>query len=198
MYTDGGAFGGVGLQLIAHYYNENMRWHGGRLEGVCTLKHYQDQVMFGQYEEGAAVLDAERGLVEGIRSEPWHMETCVGQWFYFDGFKYKTAEQVIFLLLDVVSRNGTMLLNLPLLPDGTLDAHCDGVVEAIARWFVVNHEAVYDTRPWKTWGESPTAVTPGAKRESSAKPFLPEDVRFTSKGNTLYAFCAVAPERGGL
>lgn len=195
VYTDGGAFGAVGLKLIAHYYNENMKWHGGRLEGVYTLKNHKDQVRFGQYQEGAAVLDMERGLVEGIRSEPWHMDTCVGQWYYYDGFPYKTAEQVICLLLDVVSRNGTLLLNLPLLPDGTLDAHCEGVVDALTRWFAVNGEAVYDTRPWKTWGESPGRFEAGMMREKSVRPFAPEDVRFTSKGDVLYAFCAVEPRR---
>ena len=195
VYTDGGAFGEVSLRLIAHYYNENMKWRRGRLEGVYTLKHHQDQVKFGQYQEGATVLDVERGLVEGIRSEPWHMDTCVGQWYYYDGFKYKTAEQVICLFLDAVSRNGTLLLNLPLLPDGTLDPHCDGVLEALARWFAVNQEAIYETHPWKTWGEGPTVVTGGMMQEKSAKPLTAEDVRFTSKGDSLYAFCAVAPER---
>ncbi len=198
VYTDGGAFGDVGLQLIAHYYNQNIQWHKGKLEGVYTLKNHRDQVKFGQYQEGATLLDVERGVVAGIHPQPFNTDTCIGQWQYYEGFPYKKSRQIIEMLVDVVSRNGNLLLSVPQLPDGTLDSHCEGVVDDITRWMASNGEAIFATQPWKVCGEGPllTQYKNRMFSERNAKQFTPEDVRFTQKGDTLYAFCTPAPDRG--
>jgi alpha-L-fucosidase len=188
VYTDGGAFGDVGLKLMAHYYNRNS-------DGVYTLKNHKDQVKFGQYRPGAAVLDVERGVVDGISAEPFNTDTCIGQWQYFDGFPYKTSRQIIEMLVDVVSRNGSLLLSVPQLPDGTIDTHCEGVIDDLTRWFAVNAEAIYDTRPWKVCGEGPTVRqhTGEMKSEKGLKAFTSEDIRFTQKAGIVYAFITPTP-----
>jgi alpha-L-fucosidase len=195
VYTDGGAFDEVGLQLIAHYYNANMHWHGGKLDGVYTLKnHLAKTKLIGNFEDGAATEDIERGVAADIRPEPWHSETCIGNWFYWEGYKYKEPGEVIYQLLDVVSKNGTMLLNFPLLPDGTLDTREESILEDITAWMAVNGEGIFSTRPWKKYGEGPTEITAGSMNESERKPFTSADFRFTSKGEKLFAFCMGWPE----
>jgi alpha-L-fucosidase len=172
VYTDGAVFGDVGRQLMAHYYNANMAWHGGRLEGVYTIKHSIDG-RHGEYRDGISLLDIERGVVDGIQSEPWQTDTCIGGWYYREGIKYKTAQEVIHMLVDIVSKNGNLLLNFPLLPDGTLDAEEEKVLEGITDWMAVNGEAIYGTRPWKVFGEGPTTTGGGTFAEKKAKPLTP-------------------------
>lgn len=196
VYTDGGAFDGVGLELIAHYYNSNMKWHDGKLDGVYTLKnHTATSRDFGDYEDGATALDVERGAVGGIRPDPWQSDTCIGQWYYWEGFQYKTPQQVVHFFVDVVSKNGNMLLNFPLLPDGTLDSKEELILEDFTAWTAIHGEAIFDSRPWKVYGEGPTAVPQGLFSERKMKPFTAEDVRFTAKGDKVFVFCLGWPER---
>ena len=154
VYTDGGVFGDVGRQLMAHYYNANMAWNRGRMDGVYTIKHSIGG-RHGEFQDGISVLDVERGVVDGIHPEPWQTDTCIGNWYYHEGFKYKTARDVIHMLVDIVSKNGNLLLNFPLLPDGTLDAEEEKVLEGITDWMAVNGEAIHGTRPWKVYGGRP-------------------------------------------
>jgi alpha-L-fucosidase len=187
VYTDGGAFEQVGLDLIAHYY----RTHP---DGVYLLKNHTAQgATFGDYREGAATLDVERGAVPAIYPAPFHTDTCVGQWQYFDGFPYKKSHEVIHKLLDVVSKNGTMLLNFPQLPDGTLDTTCEGILDDITRWMQANGEGIFSTRPWQVFGEGPTAVPLGHKSEDKQKPFTPQDLRFTQRAGKVFIYTLGVP-----
>jgi alpha-L-fucosidase len=178
------------LELIAHYYNENMKWHKGKLDGVYTLKNHRDQVKFGQYQPGATLLDLERGVVGGIAEQPFNTDTCIGQWQYYEGFAYKTSRQIIEMLVDVVSRNGSFLLSVPQLPDGTIDTYCEGVVDDITRWMDSNGEGIFATRPWSVCGEGPLMTQPRGRTvsERNAKAFSSEDFRFTTKAGNLYVF----------
>jgi alpha-L-fucosidase len=196
MYTDGGVFDQVGLDAIAHYYNANMSWHGGKLEGVYTIKNHtaNGETRFGDFQEGAATLDIERGSASEIKADPWQTETCIGQWFYFDGFKYKTPGEVVRSFVDIVSKNGVLLLNFPLLPDGTLDTESEGILDDITKWMTMNGECIHASRPWKKYGEGPTAVEGGMFSERKRKPFTPADIRFVTKHEKLYAFCLGIPE----
>jgi alpha-L-fucosidase len=189
VYTDGGAFGQVGLDLIAHYYNANMDWHKGVLDGVYTIKNQPPKSHIGDFQPGATSLDVERGVVADIWPEPFQTDTCIGNWFYYDGIEYKKPSTVIHTLIDVVSKNGNLLLNFPLLPDGTLDSKEESILEEITQWMAVHGEAIFDTRPWTRYGEGPTKVVVGLLTEKNQAPYSAQDIRFTTKQGKLYVFC---------
>jgi alpha-L-fucosidase len=197
VYTDGGAFDGVGLEAIARYYNANLQWHKGNLEGVYTLKDHTaaGREKFGDYEEGATTLDVERGVVGEIRKDPFQTDTCIGQWFYWEGFDYKTPKDVVHRFVDIVSKNGNMLLSMPQLPDGTLDSREESILGDFTAWTAIHGSAIFGSRPWKIYGEGPTNVPTGQMSERNMKPFTPEDLRFTTQGDKLYCFCLGWPEK---
>ena len=153
-------------------------------------------------EEGISVLDVERGIVNDIWPRPWQTDTCIGQWHYKRGQEYKTPKTIIDMLVDIVSRNGNMMLNFPLPARGTLDLEELAVLAEITKWMRINSEAIYRSRPWKIYGEGPaldTTSNPGASsegkfNESKRKDLSAADVRFTTNGNTLYAFAMGWPD----
>jgi len=212
MYHDGVIrFERYGLSLVAHLYNQSARWHGGQVEAVYTSKGMED------CQRGTCVLDFERGIAQGIWPNPFQTDTCIGGWHYDRDITYKTPKQCIDMLVNVVSRNGTLLLNFPLKSDGTLDSREMSILSAITDWMAVNSEAIHGTRAWKVCGEGPSVegtvrdtsvykplppisdLSPGATRSAGArdsgKPFTALDVRFTAKGATLYAFVMGWPDR---
>jgi alpha-L-fucosidase len=193
LYSDGQIpFEDWGLNLVAHFYNQNLRQHGGKLEAVYTSKRQSDS------DASMCVFDKERGVVDGIWPQPWQTDTCIGHWHYDRNAKYKTPKQVIDMLVDVVSRNGNLLLNFPLNTHGALDAEEQKILSAITGWMDTNREAIHGTRPWNIFGEGPNIVKPlpGQKyNETNRKDFTYEDVRFTTKGKTLYAFFMGWPEQ---
>ncbi|HVT71982.1 MAG TPA: alpha-L-fucosidase [Lacunisphaera sp.] len=184
----------AGLKIAAHFYNRNQQWHG------------DDGVLFGKIldadQRRCMAWDIERGSANEIQPQPWQTDTCIGSWHYdqriLDRHSYKTARTVIHTLIDVVSKNGNLLLSVPLKGDGTPDADEIAIVEGIADWMQVNQEAIHGTRPWKVFGEGPQMASarpmtgPGFN-EGKGKPFTAEDVRFTTKGSTLYAIVMGAP-----
>ena len=155
---------------------------------------------------GTCLLDLERGVVERIWDDPWQTDTCIGNWHYNKEAVYKTPKIVIDLLVDIVSRNGNLLLNFPLPSSGMLDPQELAILDEITKWMAVNSEAIYGTRPWKTYGAGPaiTAATQarragdhhqaGAFNEAGRKPLTASDIRFTQKGGTLYAFAMGRPQ----
>ena len=184
----------VGRQLLAHYYNDNLQQHGGKLEAVYNCK---------EDAQGRWVRDLERGVMEGIHPEPWQTDTCVGGWYYdekvLERHGYKTPAQVIHMLCDIVSKNGNLLLNFPPRPDGTLDDDELKILDAMAAWIAVNGEAIYGTRPWKVFGEGPTKLGKGRHGGlSDTGNYKPSDIRFTQSkdGRTLYAIALGWPEDG--
>jgi alpha-L-fucosidase len=191
LYTDGSVpFGEVGRRLVADYYNRSAARHGGKCEAAYTLKHFSDgphSLNHGEYREGIGLLDLERGVVPSIREAPWQTDTCIGGWYYNRRAEYKTAAHVVRMLVDIVSKNGNLLLNFPLRPDGTLDAETRYVVDGISTWMAVNGEAIYATRPWTVFGEGPTQGSGGQFNEDE-KAWTSDDFRYTRKGDTVYAF----------
>jgi alpha-L-fucosidase len=190
LYTDGAVpFGEVGRRLIAHFYNMNTRSHGEHCEAVYTLKHYTGEFEHnhGEYVEGIGVLDVERGVVSEIHAQPWQTDTCIGGWFYDRHAAYKTTADIVHMLVDIVSKNGNLLLNIPLRPDGTIDDESRHVMQGIGGWMATNGAAVYETRPWKVFGEGPTRTMEGTFSEASQQ-WTAKDFRFTCKGNMVYAF----------
>jgi alpha-L-fucosidase len=186
MYFDDTALplGQTGLDAAAHYYNAALKWRGN-----------VDVVVFGKKLEGiqrrAIVEDVERGFLDEIRPEPWQTDTCIGNWHYdrrlYENGGYKSARQVVQRLADVVSKNGNLLLNIPVRGDGTIDDKEEAIVDEIAAWTQRNGEAIFATRPWRRFGEGPTKPPEGMLNEQEAKPFTAEDVRFTRKDEALYA-----------
>jgi alpha-L-fucosidase len=193
LYTDGHLpFGEYGLKMVSHLYNVSAQLHGGQVESVYTSKEASDCAV------GSCLLDRERGVQDSISENPWQTDTCIGEWHYRRGAKYKTAKKVIDLLADIVSKNGNLLLNFPLPNSGELDPEEMKVLEGITAWMAVNSEGIYATRPWKIYGEGPStqvAIKSGAFNENRRPDFTAGDVRFTVKGATLYAFVMGWPEK---
>ena len=188
--------GQTGLDIAAAFYNANMGWNGGALEAVLNAKKLAPE------HRNALVEDYERGFSEILQPLPWQTDTCIGNWHYdrdlFERHAYKSANTVLRLLVDIVSKNGNLLLNIPVRGDGTIDADERRVVEEVATWTRVNGAAIFGTRPWKIYGEGPTKVVGGMFRESQVTPFTPHDIRFTAKGETVYALPLATPDTDSL
>ncbi len=190
LYSDGGVpFETIGLHAIAHLYNSSAGRHGGVNQAVYTLKDRNEQV----YSVG--VLDIERSQLPDVSPHVWQTDTCVGHWFYDYKAKYKTPTQVAEILVDVVSKNGNLLLNIPQRPDGSIDDECRYILDGMARWIAVNGEGIYGTRPWTHATEGPSQVVIAEFKEDPVS-WTIEDFRFTSKGDTVYAFLMKWPEGG--
>jgi alpha-L-fucosidase len=188
LYSDGGMpFGEVGRSLVAHYYNSSAAKRG-RVEAVYNCKALGS----GEFYPEACVQDVERGVMSGINPRPWQTDTSNGDWFYADGYKYKTAPDVIRMLADIVSKNGNLLLNIVLYPDGSPPPESDALLTELAQWMKVNAEAIHGTRPWTVFGEGPTETKAGAFKENAE--YTAQDFRFTAKGESLYAISLGEPQ----
>jgi alpha-L-fucosidase len=193
LYTDGPLpFEEYGLNIVANLYNLSAKRTGGAVSAVYNSKRRED------CEAGTCVLDVERGVVDSVWPTTWQTDTSVGDWHYRRNDSYKTPKQVIDLLVDIVSRNGNLLLNFPLPNSGALNAAELRVLDAITQFMHVNGEGIYGTRPWKTYGEGPsTQGTPSGGEakfnESKRRLLTAEDVRFTAKAGALYAFVMGTP-----
>jgi len=193
LYTDGHLpFEDTGLKMVSHLYNVSAQLHGGQTEAVYTSKDATDCAI------GTCLLDHERGVSDGIAKNPWQTDTCIGQWHYNRGEKYKSAKKVIDLLTDIVSKNGNLLLNFPLPNSGELDFEEMQTLEGITAWMQVNSEGIYASRPWKIYGEGPSTqvkIVTGNFNEDKTNDLTAADVRFTTKGSTLFAFVMGWPEK---
>jgi alpha-L-fucosidase len=188
LYSDGGLpFGAVGEATVAHLYNTSIAAHGGKLEAVYNCKDRGT----GEFTAESCVQDVERGIMPDIQPYPWQTDTSNGDWFYRQGDEYKTNAVVLHLLTDIVSKNGNLLLNIVLKPDGSLPPESRQLLDGLSAWMAVNAESIFGTRPWVIYGEGPTAVKGGAFKENF--PFTAQDVRFTTKGGVLYAICMGLP-----
>jgi len=193
LYTDGGIpFGDVGVKLVSHYYNVIAKAHGGKVEGVYTGKTRSECE-----RDSMCALDIERGVANQIMPVAWQTDTCIGGWHYKRGITYKTPKVVIDMLCDIVSRNGNLMLNVPLPNSGVPDDQELAVVDEITKWMAVNSEGIYATRPWKIFGDGPSAdsAAGAGMNENKRKDLTAADVRFTTKGSTLYAFVMGWPEK---
>ena len=179
----------AGLKIAAHMYNTSIKKHG-KLEAALFGKVLDKQ------QRKCMIWDIERGQSNQIEPLPWQTDTCIGGWHYdrriFDYKGYKSARTVVHTLVDIVSKNGNLLLNIPVRGDGTIDSEERAVVEGIGAWMQTNNEAIYGTRPWKVFGEGPAIesaapINAQGFNEGKGKPFGAEDIRFTTKGKTLYA-----------
>jgi alpha-L-fucosidase len=192
LYTDGGIpFEEYGLKTVAELYNVGPKDASGHPATVYFSKTETDCAV------GTCVLDRERAVSDGIWPNAWQTDTCIGDWHYKSGQEYKSSKKVIDLLVDIVSKNGNLLLNFPLPASGELDKEEMKVIEGITSWMSVNSECIYSSRPWRVYGEGPSmkVVVPSSGFNESKKPDLgAQDIRFTTRGETLYAFVQGWPE----
>jgi alpha-L-fucosidase len=166
-------------EFAAFYYNQA----AARGQGV-VLNYKLDDM-----RPGTGTLNIERGQASDIRAQPWQTETSVSpdSWGYAEGDTYKSPDEIVQLLADVVSKNGNLLLNIGPKADGTIPEQAQHILLAIGQWLKVNGEAIYGTRPWQRFGEGPTQVAAGTMQDTKTKPYTAEDFRFTTKDGRLYA-----------
>ncbi len=179
----------VGLKIAAHYYNTNMSKHKGKLEAVMFGKVLTEE------QKECLVWDVERGAPDKPQEKAWQTCTCIGDWHYsrsvYEQNRYKSAATVIRTLIDIVSKNGNLLLNIPVRGDGTIDDKEVAILENIGSWMDVNKESIFDTRPWTVYGEGPSvdSINPlnSAGFNEGKVGFTEKDIRFNQKKNVIYA-----------
>jgi alpha-L-fucosidase len=191
-YVDGGIpFGVQGRQLVAWFYNSYRNWKNADSDPVMTFKNFGHTDFHGDFRFGTCVEDIERGRMAGISPVPWQTDDSIGDWFWTKNDQYISPRQFIHSLIDIVSKNGNLLMNIPLKADGTMDEEAKMLIMEVGKWLKINGEGIYGTRPFTIYGEGPTVVTGGF---FSPKAILTvDDSRFTSKGDTVFAFVCGNP-----
>ncbi len=179
-----------GLKIATHFYNHNMAMNKGKLTGVMTGKILND------VQRDALVWDVEKGAPNEIIEEPWQTCTCIGGWHYntsiYEKKRYKSAADVVKLLVDIVSKNGNMLLSVPLRADGTFDEKEEVILNEFGDWMAVNKESIIDTRPWTIFGEGPIAnadikINAQGFNEGAYTKATANEIRFNQTKKHLYA-----------
>jgi alpha-L-fucosidase len=178
----------VGKNILQHYYNKSASQNGGTPNVVVTGKQLTTK------QKGYMMWDVERGIPDRIQDEYWQTCTCIGSWHYdvhvYQNNSYKSAQQVIDMLVDIVSKNGNLLLSVPVKGDGTIDDKEEAILAGIKAWIDINGESIYGTRPWKTFGEGPLADAANplsAQGFNEGNNYSSKDVRYVQKDGVLYA-----------
>ena len=180
----------AGLKIAAHFYNHNMATHKGKLEAVMLSK------ILDENQRKAIVWDVERGAPNEIMEQPWQSCSCIGGWHYntsiYENNWYKSAADVVKLLVDIVSKNGNLLLSVPLRADGTFDEKEEKILNEFGDGMNINKEAILDTRPWEIFGEGPIAeadikINAQGFNEGSYSKATAQEIRFTQTKKDLYA-----------
>lgn len=184
-----------GLDFLSSYYNHSAKKHNGRQQVVVTGKQLQPHI------KSAMLWDVERGIPDRMQEQYWQTCTCIGDWHYnkdvYNDNRYKSAATVIKMLVDVVSKNGNLLLSIPVKGDGTIDDRERAVLDGIKAWLDINGESIYGTRTWKTFGEGPLAEASNpmnAQGFNEGQNYSSADVRFVQKDGTIYATLMGWPE----
>jgi len=166
-------------KFAAYFYNKTTK------QGLVGVINYKLDAM----HPTSAVLDIERGVLDGIYSDYWQNDTSISNksWGFINDDMFKTPEFIVHELIDVVSKNGNLLMNIGPRADGTIPESAQAILLDVGAWLGINGEAIYDTRPWRVFGEGPTKVIAGPVNDIKTYGFTADDFRFTTKGNVVYA-----------
>ena len=175
-------------ELAAYYYNRGLKW--GKKTAIC-YKH--DAMMFG-----SGIVEVERGKFADAKPYYWQADTAVARnsWCYTDSLVYKTSREIIIELIDVVSKNGNLLLNIGPKGDGSIPDQDAKILREIGAWLKVNGEAIFDSQVWRRSAEGPTKEAEGQFVDGESKEYTSQDIRFTVRGGYLYAAILKYPEDG--
>jgi alpha-L-fucosidase len=174
--------------LASYYYNKGIEWNKG------VVINYKNEA----FPKEAAVYDIERGSSNATKKQPWQTDTSIGKksWGYIDGEENKAPNELIDALIDIVSKNGNMLLNVGPKADGTITPSQQDVLMAVGKWLAVNGEGIYGSRPWKISGEGPTENQDEHIQfnEYKFKGYISKDIRFTCKADNMFVFVLEVPK----
>ncbi|WP_319268508.1 alpha-L-fucosidase [uncultured Draconibacterium sp.] len=176
------------MDFCAWYYNRAIEWGRGKYSAPGVVVNYKNR---GILPDGSAVLDMERGGMKKIRKQTWQNDTSLGlkSWSYAPGEEYRSANQVIDMLVDIVSKNGVLLLNIGPKADGSIPEVAKKTILEIGQWLKIYGEAIYATRPWEIYGEGPTQ--PGSNMHGDQVEYTSRDIRFTRNKNNTFLYITV-------
>jgi len=184
-----------GLKIAAHMYNKSLKDHDNQMRAVIMGKKLTEE------QQDAMIWDVERGIPDRCQEKAWQTCTCLGQWHYdrgvYDRNEYKSAATVVKMLIDIVSKNGNLLLSVPVRGNGTIDEKEVAILNGIKGWMDVNHESIYGTRPWTIFGEGPTAEASNPINNqgfNEGTNYTSDDIRFVERHDTVYVTAMGWPE----
>ena len=187
LYSDGEVpFHDVGYAIVAHLYNTSAMCHSGKNNAVYSFKQH-DIKNAAEGITRIGVLDIERGLSAEPLPQPWQDDTSLGDWFYNVKDVYKTADQVADTLVDIVSKNGNLLMNVTQKPDGTIDDETRYTLKKVGAWLKYNGEGIFGSRPNAKYREGKMELAGGPFKEEKAV-WQSTDYRFTRKGDAVFAY----------
>ena len=180
---------GLGVKLFSSFLNRDLKENNGKQTTVLSFKN-------AKMNRAAFTYNLEQGMSSQIQDHSWMWATdLAGLWFYREGSRVRfTAEVLIANTVDVVSKNGTAMLNVGMRGDGTLPEKQAAILQKLGNWLKINGEGIYGTRPWNVFGEGPKKIKDGNYGVNSTA-YSPQDIRFTKKGTNLYAFVLETPKQ---